>query len=141
MALGQRGRFPLVGKRSVEAANPEGRFWGAIVRGVLRRPGLSLALSVALLLAVASPIFGMKIGTSGVTALPDRFESKQGFAALRKNFPAATADPVVLADSTACGPSKTTRRTAVALSVTLVKTGRNRRRPGAPLCESVVGRR
>jgi uncharacterized membrane protein YdfJ with MMPL/SSD domain len=95
-----RLRIPLVGRRSLEAANPEGRFWGAIVRAVLRRPGLSLALSVALLLAVAAPIFGMQVGTSGVTAIPDRFESKQGFAALRKTFPAATADPVeiVVAD-------------------------------------------
>ena len=89
-----RLRIPLVGRRSLEAANPEGRFWGAIVRAVLRRPGLSLAVSVALLLALASPIFGMKIGTSGVTALPDRFESKQGFAAVKRNFPTATSDPV-----------------------------------------------
>jgi uncharacterized membrane protein YdfJ with MMPL/SSD domain len=89
-----RLRIPLVGRRSVEAANPEGRFWGAIVRAVLRRPGLSLALSVALLLAVASPIFGLKVGTSGVTALPDRFESKQGYAALKRSFPTATSDPV-----------------------------------------------
>jgi uncharacterized membrane protein YdfJ with MMPL/SSD domain len=89
-----RLRIPLIGRRSLEAANPEGRFWGAIVRAVLRRPGLSLALSVALLLAVASPIFGMRVGTSGVTALPDRFESKQGFAALQREFPGATADPV-----------------------------------------------
>jgi RND superfamily putative drug exporter len=89
-----RLRIPLIGRRSLEAANPEGRFWGAIVRAVLRRPGLSLALSVALLLAVASPIFGMRVGTSGVTALPDRFESKQGFAALQREFSGATADPV-----------------------------------------------
>jgi RND superfamily putative drug exporter len=89
-----RLRIPLVGRRSLEAANPEGRFWGSIVRAVLRRPGLSLALSVAVLLALASPIFGMHIGTSGVTALPDRFESKQGFAALQRNFPGATSDPV-----------------------------------------------
>jgi uncharacterized membrane protein YdfJ with MMPL/SSD domain len=89
-----RLRIPLVGRRSVEAANPEGRFWGAIVRGVLRRPGLSLALSVAVLLAAAAPIFGMHVGTSGVSALPDRFESRQGFAALQQNFPGATASPV-----------------------------------------------
>jgi uncharacterized membrane protein YdfJ with MMPL/SSD domain len=87
-------RIPLVGRRSLEAANPEGRFWGAIVRAVLRRPGLSLAFSVVLLLAAASPIVGMHVGTSGVTALPDRFESKQGFAALQRNFPSATSDPV-----------------------------------------------
>ena len=36
----------------------------------------------------------MQVGTSGATALPDRFESKQGFAALQRDFPGATADPV-----------------------------------------------
>jgi putative drug exporter of the RND superfamily len=87
-------RIPVVGRRSLESANPEGRFWGSIVRGVLRRPGLSLALSVAVLLAAASPVLGMHVGTSGVTALPDRFESKRGFAALRQSFPTATSDPV-----------------------------------------------
>jgi uncharacterized membrane protein YdfJ with MMPL/SSD domain len=34
-----RLRIPLIGRRSLESANPEGRFWRAIVRGVLRRPG------------------------------------------------------------------------------------------------------
>jgi uncharacterized membrane protein YdfJ with MMPL/SSD domain len=89
-----RLRIPLIGRRSLEAANPEGRFWGAIVRAVLRRPGLSLGFSVALLLALAAPIFGLSIGTSGVTALPDRFESKQGFAVLQREFPTATSNPV-----------------------------------------------
>src|SRR5262249_36591242 len=89
-----RLRIPVIGRRSLEAANPEGRFWGAIVRAVLRRPALSLSLSVALLLAAASPIFGMHVGTSGATALPDRFEAKQGFAALQRDFPSATANPV-----------------------------------------------
>jgi putative drug exporter of the RND superfamily len=89
-----RGRIPLVGRRSLDAANPEGRFWGAIVRSVLRRPWLAAGLSVALLLAAASPIFGMKIGTSGPTLLPTRFEARQGFAELQRDFPGATANPV-----------------------------------------------
>jgi uncharacterized membrane protein YdfJ with MMPL/SSD domain len=89
-----RLRIPIAGSRSLEAANPEGRFWGAIVRGVLRRPVLATSLSVALLLAVASPIFGLHIGTSGPTLLPERFEARQGFEALQSNFPGATADPV-----------------------------------------------
>jgi len=89
-----RLRIPVIGKRSLQAANPEGRLWGAIVRAVLRRPGLSLALSVAVLLAAAAPIAGLHIGTSGVTALPDRFASKQGFAALQRDFPSATSSPV-----------------------------------------------
>jgi uncharacterized membrane protein YdfJ with MMPL/SSD domain len=89
-----RLRIPLVGRSSAEAANPEGRFWGAIVHAVLRRPVLSLGLSVAVLLAAASPIFGLHIGTSGVTALPERFESRQGFAALQRDFPGTTSSPV-----------------------------------------------
>jgi uncharacterized membrane protein YdfJ with MMPL/SSD domain len=89
-----RLRIPIVGRRSVEAANPEGRFWSAIVHAVLRRPGISLAASVAILVAAAIPLFGMHVGTSGVTALPDRFESKQGFADLARTFPGASADPV-----------------------------------------------
>jgi putative drug exporter of the RND superfamily len=87
-------RIPIVGKRSVEASNPEGRFWGAIVRSVLRRPALAAGLSVAVLLVAASPIFGLHIGTSGPTLLPSRFEARQGFAALQRDFPGATANPV-----------------------------------------------
>jgi uncharacterized membrane protein YdfJ with MMPL/SSD domain len=96
-ALGDRidrGRIPIVGRRSLESANPEGRFWGAIVRSVLRRPVLAGGLAVALLLACASPIFGLHIGTSGPTLLPERFEARQGFEALHRYFPGATADPV-----------------------------------------------
>jgi RND superfamily putative drug exporter len=89
-----RLRIPIVGRRSLEAANPEGRFWGAVVRSVLRRPVVAVVASVALLLAAASPIFGMKIGTSGPTLLPERFEARQGFEALNRYFPGATADPV-----------------------------------------------
>jgi uncharacterized membrane protein YdfJ with MMPL/SSD domain len=87
-------RIPIVGRRSLESSNPEGRFWGAIVRRVLRRPVLSLALSAGVLIALALPVLGMNIGTSGVSTLPDRFVSKQGFAALERDFPGTTTDPV-----------------------------------------------
>jgi RND superfamily putative drug exporter len=86
-------RIPIVGRRSLDGSNPEGRFWGAIIRRVLRRPGLSLGLSVGLLLALAAPILGMHVGTSGVSALPDRFVSKQGFVTLARDFPGTTTDP------------------------------------------------
>ena len=79
-------RIPIVGRRSVEASNPEGRFWGAIVRRVLSRPVLSLALSAGVLVALAVPVLRMDVGTSGVSALPDRFASKQGFLALQRDF-------------------------------------------------------
>jgi RND superfamily putative drug exporter len=87
-------RIPLVGGAA------EGRFWGAVVRRVLSRPALSLVLACGLLIAAAIPVFSLKIGTNGVSTLPDRFISKQGYLALQKNFPGATADPVriVVAD-------------------------------------------
>ena len=87
-------RIPFIGSASVERSNPEGRFWGAIVRRVQRRPALFLALACGLLLAAAIPVFSLKIGTNGVSTLPDRFISKQGYLALQRNFPEATADPV-----------------------------------------------
>jgi RND superfamily putative drug exporter len=101
-----RWRIPFFGRRSLEQSNPEGRFWGRIVRGVLRRPGLSLALAVAVLLAAASPVLGMHVGTSGVTALPDRFESVKGYAALQRDFPRATTSPVeIVVDRGAAEPA------------------------------------
>jgi RND superfamily putative drug exporter len=86
-------RIPVVGRRSLEQENPEGRFWGAVIRRVLRRPGLSFAVSTAFLLLLAAPVLGMKVGTSGVTTLPDRFASKEGFVALERDFPGVTTDP------------------------------------------------
>jgi putative drug exporter of the RND superfamily len=94
-------RIPLVGRRSLEASNPEGRFWGAIVRRVLSRPVLSLALSAGLLVVLALPILRIDIGTSGVSTLPDRFASKQGFLALERDFPGTTTDPAEIVVSNA----------------------------------------
>ncbi len=96
-------RIPIVGRRSLEASNPEGRFWGGIVRRVLRRPALSLALSAGVLVALALPVLGINIGTSGVSALPDRFVSKQGFEALARDFPGTTTDPAEIVVSNASG--------------------------------------
>jgi uncharacterized membrane protein YdfJ with MMPL/SSD domain len=87
-----RLRIPVLGRRS--GASAESRFWGAIVETVLKRPALSLGLSVAVLLAAAIPILGMHVGTGGVSALPERFAARQGFAMLQHNFPGATASPV-----------------------------------------------
>ena len=100
-----RLRIPIVGRRSLESSNPEGRFWGAIVRRVLGRPALSLALSTGVLVALALPVLGMSVGTSGVSSLPDRFVSKQGFEALERDFPGVTTDPVeiVVQDATTAG--------------------------------------
>jgi putative drug exporter of the RND superfamily len=93
-------RVPFVGRSALETAGAEGRFWHAIVERVMRRPALSLALAAGVLVAAAIPLFGLHIGASGVSTLPDSFASKRGFIALERDFPRLTTDPVqiVVAD-------------------------------------------
>ena len=87
-------RVPILGRNLGRADTGEGRFWRSIVEAVLRRPVLSLVLSVGLMIAAAVPIFGLHIGASGVSTLPDDLPSKQGYMALQRNFPAQNPDPV-----------------------------------------------
>jgi RND superfamily putative drug exporter len=89
-------RIPVFG-RAADQAGREGRFWGAIVRGVMRRPVLSLSLATAFLLALAAPVVTLDTGTSGAATLPDRFESKQGYLLLQEEFPGETTEPVEIA--------------------------------------------
>jgi putative drug exporter of the RND superfamily len=88
-------RVPFIGRNL--GSGQEGRFWGAIVRGVMRRPALSLLTFGALLLVAASPAIGLKLGASGVSTLPDRLESKQGYEALRRDFPQVSSSPALIA--------------------------------------------
>jgi putative drug exporter of the RND superfamily len=93
--LGDRinsGRIPYFGRSA--GAGAESRFWGSIVHAVMRRPVLSLVVAVALMLAAAIPILSYETGEAGISTLPDRFESKQGFVLLNEEFPAQTVDPV-----------------------------------------------
>ena len=85
-------RVPLVGR-----GGQESRFWGSIVRVVMRRPVVSLVAFSALLIAAAVPVVGLNLGASGVSTLPDRLESKKGYEALVRNFPQASSSPVLIA--------------------------------------------
>jgi RND superfamily putative drug exporter len=95
-------RIPIVGRTSAG----ESRFWSAIVRVVMGRPIISLAVAVAVLLAVASPVFALKTGQQGISTLPDRFESKQGYLLLNREFPGQTYYPVqIVVDGDASPPA------------------------------------
>src|ERR687883_805698 len=89
-------RVPLVG-RSVGHEAQEGRFWGAIVHGVMRRPVTSLVAAVVVLLAAAATLLSLHLGANGVSTLPNRLASKQGYEALAQSFPRASAAPVLVA--------------------------------------------
>ena len=88
-------RIPFIGRNT--GSGQEGRFWGAVVRGVMRRPLLCLLSFGALLLVAASPAIGLKLGASGVSTLPDRLESKQGYEALVRYFPQVSSSPALIA--------------------------------------------
>jgi putative drug exporter of the RND superfamily len=88
-------RVPWLG-RNVGGAQ-EGRFWGAVVRAVMRRPVVYLVSFTALLIALAVPAFGLNLGASGVSTLPNRLESRQGYEALTRDFPKVSSSPVLIA--------------------------------------------
>jgi putative drug exporter of the RND superfamily len=87
-------RIPLIGRGAERGTGAEGRFWGRIVRIVMRRPAISLVLSAGVLIALALPILEYRTGEAGIRTLPDRFASKQGFNALAEEFGAGTTDTV-----------------------------------------------
>jgi uncharacterized membrane protein YdfJ with MMPL/SSD domain len=71
----------------------EGRFWSRIVRAVTRRPLVSLCAGVALLLAAAAPVLDMDRGFAGISTIPERFPSRQGFEAYNAEFGGGETDP------------------------------------------------
>jgi RND superfamily putative drug exporter len=85
---------PVLGRNLGRADSAEGRFWRRIVDAVLRRPALSLAVSFGVMLALASPIFGLHIGANGVSTLPSSLPSKQGYVQLQRAFPVQNPEPV-----------------------------------------------
>jgi uncharacterized membrane protein YdfJ with MMPL/SSD domain len=85
-------RLPVLGRQAEVGTAREGRVWSAVVRGVMRRPVVTLGLSVAVLLALSLPALDLKMGFVGVRTMPDRFASKQGFDALEEAFGVGTTD-------------------------------------------------
>jgi RND superfamily putative drug exporter len=93
--LGDRvnsARVPYFG-RTIGSDSSESRFWRAIVAVVLRRPVVSLVLSVGFMILLAVPFLGLHIGSSGVTTLPSDLPSKRGYVALAREFPSRSPYP------------------------------------------------
>ena len=88
-------KLPYLGRRLL-AAKAAGRpsAWARVAQRAMRRPGLALAVGAGVMILAASPALAMKTGVSGVTSLPDSFQSKQGFAVLNSQFSAGRVSPV-----------------------------------------------
>jgi RND superfamily putative drug exporter len=91
-------RLPIVyGLQARSEEQAAGGAWDRIARAAMRTPVPSVLLSGGLLVAAAVPLIYMSVGSAGVTALPDSFESKKGFEALARDFPAGLTEPVIVA--------------------------------------------
>ena len=94
-----RLRVPLLGRHRRD--DGEGRFWGAIVDRVLRRPALSAALAAGLLLALAAPALQLHLAPQGAESFPQSLEVIKTYERMQQAFPgsALPANVVVKAPS------------------------------------------
>jgi uncharacterized membrane protein YdfJ with MMPL/SSD domain len=63
-----RGRVPFISR--LRRTDGEGRFWGAILDRVLRRPVVSVVVASGLLLAIAAPALQMNTVQPGIDTFP-----------------------------------------------------------------------
>ncbi len=80
-----RGRVPFVSRLRREGG--DGRFWGAIVDRVLRRPLVSIALAGGLLVAIALPALQLHIVDANPSTFPQSLPVIQTYNHLQKAFP------------------------------------------------------
>jgi uncharacterized membrane protein YdfJ with MMPL/SSD domain len=80
-----RLHVPLVGRLRRDGG--EGRIWGAIVDGVLRRPLLSAVLAGGLLLALAAPALQLRLATPGPDTFPQSLDVVKTYNRMQHAFP------------------------------------------------------
>ncbi len=61
--------------------------WHGLATAVMRRPVVVLALTVPFILLAGSPVLGIRLANSDVTALPPQAETHRGVDLLRRQFP------------------------------------------------------
>ncbi|HXH22912.1 MAG TPA: MMPL family transporter [Dehalococcoidia bacterium] len=93
--LGDRvNALHLPGRGTVKGEHSGEGFWGKVTGAVMAHPLIAIAASVTLLLAAAAPAAGIRLGFSGVSALPESLQSIRGFHVLDKDFGAGRLAPV-----------------------------------------------
>jgi uncharacterized membrane protein YdfJ with MMPL/SSD domain len=80
-----RLRVPGLGR--LRSDDGRGRFWGAIVDGVLRRPVLWAVLSSGLLVALAIPATQLRLQTGGPDSFPQSLSAIQTYNRMQEAFP------------------------------------------------------
>ena len=89
----EKGRIPLLGR--FRAPVGEGRIWSRILNAVLRRPAISAALSVALLVTLAMPALQIHTAASALNTLPRHAPTVETLNRIQKAFPGQAAPAVI----------------------------------------------
>ncbi|MGJ5892040.1 MMPL family transporter [Streptomyces niveiscabiei] len=95
----EKGRVPFLRRRSRHGGpgSGENRFWSAVLKRVLARPWVSVAVAGGALLAIAAPALGMK--TQNLTLekeFGDRLPIVQTYVRVNEAFPGGTAPAEVV---------------------------------------------
>jgi uncharacterized membrane protein YdfJ with MMPL/SSD domain len=80
-------RLRVPGLRRLRSDDGRGRFWGAIVDRVMRRPVLSAALSGGLLVALAIPATQLRLQSGGPDSFPQSLPAMQTYNRMQEAFP------------------------------------------------------
>ena len=106
-ALALLGRHVDKGRIRIPFRRPkpkrqESRIWGAVLTRVLRRPAAAAALSLAILLAIASPALHFRVHNTGINDLPPGLPGIAVLKHVEKAFPSTDtpATVVIKADDT-----------------------------------------
>jgi RND superfamily putative drug exporter len=118
-----RFAVPLVGRRRERGSGTRG-FWPGLVGRVMRRPVLWGGAVALLLLVMAVPLLDMKTGAMGVGALPEELPSRQGYEALRDEFPEQAFAPAQVVVHQAGGLSSDAQAAIVELRDMLAEDDR-----------------
>jgi RND superfamily putative drug exporter len=93
-----RFRVPYIGgklNRPASVSSGQGA-WDRITDAVMRRPGVSLAVACAILVAAAVPFFGISTGVSGVENTPEGTEARDAFVIVQEKFGFGQDSPAII---------------------------------------------
>ena len=97
----EKVRLPFLGRKQ---GNGEGRFWGAILGAVLRRPLVSAIAAASVLVVLALPALKLHTTQSGFDGLPKSMKEVQSLNAVRDAFPGGATPAVVAIKGDATDP-------------------------------------
>jgi RND superfamily putative drug exporter len=105
-----KGRVPFL-HRLVNRGSGESRAWNAILTAVLKRPVVSVILSVGVLVVLALPVLGMHTVLTGTDDLPRKLEVMRVYDRMQAAFPGGQIPGIVVVS----GPDVTTPAIASAV--------------------------